>query len=143
MQIGELANLAKCTTETIRFYEKEGLLPDADRTAGNYRSYGALHLERLRFIRNCRALNMTHDEIRALLALKDVPADNCGGVNALLDEHIGHVDARIEELLQLKRQLGALRQQCQSAQALDHCGILRGLAAMETEASAERHTHLS
>ena len=142
MKIGELAQLAKCTTETIRFYEKEGLLPDADRTAGNYRSYGALHLERLRFIRNCRALNMTHDEIRALLALKDVPADNCGGVNALLDEHIGHVDARIEELLQLKRQLGALRDQCQSEQALDHCGILRGLAAMETEAGAERHTHL-
>lgn len=142
MKIGELANLAKCTTETIRFYEKEGLLPEAERSAGNYRSYGPLHVERLRFIRNCRALNMTHDEVRALLALKDVPANSCGGVNALLDEHIGHVDARIEELLQLKRQLSALRDQCQSEQALDHCGILRGLAAMETAAGSERHTHL-
>ncbi|MDA8258124.1 MAG: Cd(II)/Pb(II)-responsive transcriptional regulator [Betaproteobacteria bacterium] len=142
MKIGELANTAKCTTETIRFYEKAGLLPATGRTAGNYRRYDLTHVERLRFIRNCRALDMTHDEIRALLAMMDAPPEHCGAVNALLDEHIGHVDARIEELLQLKRQLSALQQQCQTKQALDSCGILRGLAAMETEAGRKRHTHL-
>ncbi|MGH8434407.1 MAG: Cd(II)/Pb(II)-responsive transcriptional regulator [Pseudomonas sp.] len=142
MKIGELANAAKCTTETVRFYEKEGLLPETERTGSNYRSYHAAHLERLRFIRNCRALDMTHEEIRALLAVMDLPADGCGAVNTLLDKHIGHVDARIEELLQLKRQLSDLRQQCQTEQAPDSCGILRGLASMETETSSERHTHL-
>lgn len=142
MKIGELADAAKCSTETIRFYEREGLLPKAARTAGNYRSYGIEHLERLRVIRNCRALDMAHEEIRALLALMDTPPERCGDVNALLDEHIGHVDARIEELLQLKRQLSSLRQQCQTEQGLDTCGILRGLASMETETSRERHSHL-
>ena len=142
MHIGELAGAAKCSPETVRFYEKKGLLPAPGRTEGNYRSYGAPHVERLRFIRNCRALDMTHDEIRALLHAIDVPAADCGAVNALLDAHIQHVEARIGELLQLKRQLGSLREQCLSEQATDHCGILRGLATMQTEAGGERHTHL-
>ena len=94
MKIGELAKAARCTPETIRFYEKEGLMPDARRTDANYRNYTDTHLERLRFIRNCRALDMTHDEIRALLQLTDTPTDRCDSVNALLDAHIGHVDAR-------------------------------------------------
>jgi len=114
MKIGELASAASCTTETVRFYEKEGLLPEAERTESNYRSYGPTHVERLRFIRNCRVLDMAHEEIRALLALMDAPADGCGAVNTLLDEHIGHVDARIGELLHLKQQLSALRQKCQT-----------------------------
>lgn len=142
MKIGELAKAAKCTTETVRFYEKAGLLPEAARTEGNYRRYGPLHLERLRFIRNCRALDMTHEEIRALLGLMDKATESCGAVNVLLDEHIGHVDARIEELLQLKRQLGVLRRQCHTEQAVDACGIVHGLASMEPTARRERQTHL-
>ncbi|GAB3245111.1 Cd(II)/Pb(II)-responsive transcriptional regulator [Chitinimonas naiadis] len=142
MKIGELAQVAQCTVETIRYYEKEGLLSEPERTAANYRSYGELHVERLRFIRNCRALDMTHGEIRALLGLMDKPDDGCGAINHLLDDHIGHVDARIAELLQLKQQLTLLRQQCQTERTTDACGILHGLATMETETKAERHTHL-
>lgn len=142
MKIGELASAAKCTTETIRFYEKAGLLPATERTGGNYRSYGPAHAERLRFIRNCRALDMNHEEIRMLLAVTDTPAVDCGAANTVLDAHIRHVDVRIEELSQLGRQLNELRQQCQANQALDTCGILRGLATMETEASSEQQTHL-
>lgn len=142
MKISELASAGKCTTETIRFYEKAGLLPPAERTSSNYRSYGAKHVEALRFIRNCRALDMTHAEIRTLQGLMDAPADDCGAINALLDEHIGHVDARITELLRLKGQLSELRLQCQSEHTVDACGILHGLAAMETEARHERQTHL-
>jgi DNA-binding transcriptional MerR regulator len=56
MKIGELAHVAQTTVETVRYYEKEGLLPVTVRTAGNFRVYGPAHLERLRFIRNCRAL---------------------------------------------------------------------------------------
>ena len=142
MKIGELASIAKCTPETVRYYEKEGLLPEAERSGSNYLNYVAAHLERLLFIRNCRALDMTHDEIRALLDLMDGPVEGCGGVNALLDAHIGHVDARIDELQQLKHQLSELRQQCQTEQGLDECGILRGLASMETTSAGKRHTHL-
>jgi Cd(II)/Pb(II)-responsive transcriptional regulator len=142
MKIGELAKIAHCTTETIRFYEKEGLLPEAERTEANYRSYTAKHVERLRFIRNCRALDMTHDEIRALLRLTDAPADGCGSINALIDEHIAHVDTRIEELKQLKVQLTTLREQCHGEQAVEDCGIVQGLNEMDVSATRVRHTHL-
>jgi DNA-binding transcriptional MerR regulator len=89
MKIGELAHHTGTQVETIRYYEREGLLPETARTDGNYRIYGTTHADRLRFIRNCRSLDMTLDEIRLLLRFKDSPAENCGGVNELLDEHIG------------------------------------------------------
>ena len=142
MKIGELAQLAQCTVETVRYYERENLLPAPARTQGNFRLYGPLHVERLRFIRNCRALDMSHDEIRNVLALADQPAEGCGAVNAVFDQHIAHVDERIRELAQLKEQLSALRKRCAGEHAVAACGILQGLAAMETEARHERHTHL-
>ncbi|WP_035052192.1 Cd(II)/Pb(II)-responsive transcriptional regulator [Andreprevotia chitinilytica] len=143
MKIGELAQAAQCSVETVRYYEKEGLLPAPTRTESNYRSYGPEHAERLRFIRNCRALDMTHDEIRTLLGFADDPAAGCGAVNELVDAHIGHVDARIAELMHLKQQLVDLRLRCGGESADDSCGILQGLTEMETEARpAHRHTHL-
>lgn len=142
MKIGELAQIAQTTVETVRYYEKEGLLPETTRTAGNFRVYGPAHQERLRFIRNCRALDMSHEEIRTLLGLTDQPAEGCGAINTVFDEHMAHVDERILELIQLKEQLATLRQRCQTERAVDACGILQGLAAMETEAKPERHTHL-
>ena len=142
MQIGELAQVAQTTVETVRYYEKAGLLPATARTAGNFRVYGPAHLERLRFIRNCRALDMSHEEIHTLLGLADQPAEGCGAINAVFDQHMAHVDERIRELLHLKQQLALLRERCQTEQAVDACGILQGLAAMETEAKPERHTHL-
>jgi Cd(II)/Pb(II)-responsive transcriptional regulator len=143
MKIGELAQVAQTTVETVRYYEKEGLLPEPARTSGNFRVYGTEHVERLRFIRNCRALDMSHEEIHTLLDLADQPADGCGAINSVFDQHIAHVDERIHELTQLKLQLTALRQRCQTEQAVDACGILHGLTAMETEARPKRHTHLS
>ena len=96
MKIGELAGLTRTQVETIRYYEREGLLPTPDRTGGNYRIYGESHVERLAFIRNCRNLDMTLDEIRVLLRFRELPDENCGEVNALLDEHIGHVAERVD-----------------------------------------------
>jgi len=142
MKIGELARKAQCTVETIRYYEKVGLLPSAARTSANYRSYAVSHVERLRFIRNCRALDMTHEEIRTLLLLMEQPTSNCDGANHILEEHIAHVDARIVELSALRSRLGELRQCCQSIQRIDNCGILQGLGSMDAGPLSERHTHL-
>lgn len=142
MKIGELAQAAHCTVETVRYYEREGLLPPAARTSGNFRDYGRDHIERLRFIRNCRALDMSHAEIHAMLGLADQPHAGCGAVNAVFDQHIAHVDARIRELEQLKASLTALRERCQREQAVEACGIMKGLAEMESGARPERHTHL-
>src|SRR4051812_34930501 len=105
LKIGELARRTGCLVETIRFYEREGLLMPPARSEGNYRLYGAVHLARLLFIRHCRSLDMTLDEIRKLLHFIDAPEENCGAVNTLLDKHIGHVGDRIAELTALQAQL--------------------------------------
>jgi len=142
MKIGELARNAQCTVETVRYYEKAGLLAEPARTEGNFRVYGPEHLERLRLVRNCRALDMSHEEIHTLLKLANQAGDDCGAVNAVFDQHIAHVDTRIHELTQLKLQLSSLRERCSTGQGVDACGILQGLAAMETGQQAGRNTHL-
>ncbi|WP_047196935.1 Cd(II)/Pb(II)-responsive transcriptional regulator [Caldimonas brevitalea] len=144
MKIGELAKATGTAIETIRFYEREGVLPETARTAGNYRIYDQSHVERLGFIRHCRSLDMTLDEIRVLLRFKDAPDENCGRVNQLLDEHIGHVAHRIAELRSLEKQLKALRRQCQEVHAAQDCGILNQLteAAKEPVRVARRGGHV-
>lgn len=128
MKIGELAQAAATQVETVRYYEKLGLLPAPERTAGNYRLYGAAHLERLQFIRRGRSLDLSLDEVCTLLRLKDAPQDDCADVNALLDAHIAHVSARLRELRVLHAQLVALRTQCHEVRDAAHCGILAGLS---------------
>lgn len=131
MKIGELARRTACRVETIRFYEKEGLLPPPPRSAGNYRLYGKLHVERLLFIRSCRSLDMTLDEIRRLLQIRATPRDDCSVVSTLLDKHIRQVGARIEELEQLRDQLHSLSLRCSGTRTAEQCGILQQLGGTE------------
>lgn len=144
MKIGELAKKAGCQVETVRYYEREGLLPAPARTEGNYRLYGSPHLERLVFIRNCRTLDMTLEEIQRLLALRDLPHESCAGINSLVDEHIEHVEARINSLLALRDQLTELRDRCNSPQESEDCGILRQLnvSGGVQPLPDDGHTHL-
>ena len=128
MKIGELARLAGTNVETIRYYERDGLLPVPARSEGNYRIYGETHVQRLFFIRRCRGLDMTLDEIRVLLHFKESPQENCADVNRLLDRHIGHVTQRMQELQELERQLKDLRERCGESRDAAHCGILDGLS---------------
>jgi DNA-binding transcriptional MerR regulator len=84
LQIGELAKRTGCLVETIRYYEREGLLPTLFRSKGNYRLFSDIHVERLRFIRHCRSLDMTLKEIRTLLRFRDTPDENCSEVTLYL-----------------------------------------------------------
>ncbi len=128
MKIGELGQTTGVEVETIRYYEKVGILPTPARTAGNYRHYGNQHVDRLNFVRRCRSLDMKLDEIRVLLQFRDTPESNCGKVNQLLDEHIGHVGERIAALTQLEQDLRKLRRQCHKVQKVKDCGILAEIA---------------
>lgn len=127
MKIGDLAEATLCPVETVRYYEREGLLPAPARSSGNYRLYGPHHVERLRFVRHCRSLDMTLEEIRTLLRFRDSPGKKCEEVNALLDEHIGHVAHRIAELRVLEAELKELRGQCRAVRTARDCGIMRSL----------------
>lgn len=134
MKIGELARRTGCQVETIRYYEHEGLLPAPARSAANYRLYGPSHAERLAFIRHCRALDMTLDEIRSLLDYHDHPEQPCHEADTLIDEHLAHVESRIAQLQALKQALVKLRARCNGESAASDCGILNELARpLDTE----------
>lgn len=144
MRIGDLAQATGSAVETIRFYEREGLLPPPVRGANNYRQYRREHVERLAFIRQCRALDMALDEIRDLLSLRDAPGRHCGEVNALLDAHIAHVAERVRELRALQRELQLLRSRCVSPHSVAACGIIQELErAAAKPASARRRRHVA
>ena len=132
-RIGDLAARLSVPVETIRYYEREGLLPKPARSEGNYRLYAEGELTRLEFILHCRTLDMTLQEIRTLLKLRDAPEQGCAEVNALLDEHIGHVTERMRALKRLHIELKALRAHCEVPSASKDCGILQELAIAPTK----------
>ncbi|MGN5517600.1 Cd(II)/Pb(II)-responsive transcriptional regulator [Halopseudomonas sp. Lyrl_26] len=140
MKIGELAARTGCQPVTIRYYEQAGLLPVPPRSEGNYRVYTRAHEERLLFIRNCRALDMSLDEIRQLLDYQDNPSGDCSEINALVEAHIEHVSSRIKVLQQLQDKLVALRQRC--AGAGPSCSILQELTAGEPHVSQDSDSHV-
>ncbi len=128
LRIGELAKRADCLVQTIRFYETKGLLSGPARSAGNFRLYDESHLERLLFIRRCRARDMTLEEIRNLMTFRDRPELDCGEVNELVDAHIVQVRSKIRELKALEQQLIELRHSCDTVRSARECGVLNGLA---------------
>lgn len=131
IRIGELARRTGCEIVTIRYYEKEGLLPAPERSTGNFRLYHDAHVGRLRFIRHCRSLDMSLGEIRALLNLRDDQTQDCAEVNALIEAHIVQVEQRMRALQELKTQLVTLRERCSGVRSVDACGILQGLSDAE------------
>ncbi|PZU48236.1 MAG: MerR family transcriptional regulator [Sphingomonas sp.] len=126
MKIGELATITGTKAETIRFYEKIGLLAEPARTGGNYRAYGPAHLSRLSFIRRSRDLGFSLEQVRALLSLSDDRSQPCEAIDSMAREHLRAVDAKIADLMALKRELEALVGQCGSGSVSD-CRIVEAL----------------
>ena len=127
MQIGELAKQTGCSIQTIRFYERKGLLDKPSRTEGNYRLYDKAAADKLTFIKQCRALDISMKEIELLLAQKAEPKQSCASVNQLIDKHIESVDEKIYELSQLKNILQAMSAKCSDNKTIKDCGILNAL----------------
>lgn len=126
MKIGQLAEKAGCQVVTIRYYEKEGLLSQPQRTGANYRIYSEEDLERLRFIRHCRLHGMTLAEIKEILAFKAHPNKNCEWISSLVEKHIRNVDEQIAGLKHLRSHLEDLLHKCEGGRG-GQCGILRSL----------------
>lgn len=131
VKIGELAKLTDCQVVTIRYYEKEGLLETPVRTEGGYRLYGEEDVERLKFIRHCRAHGMSLGEIKILLGLRGAPDRDCSAVENLVDRHIKEIDCQINSLERLKSQLVRLRGKCPHGGAASSCGIIKGQTGLE------------
>lgn len=127
MRIGELGKATGVEVDTIRYYEKAGLLAPPARRDNGYRAYDADHLERLAFIRHCRALDMPLAGIKRLLDFLGQPFAECGDVDRLIDEQLSRVRTRIKSLRALEKQLAALRGCCAVPQSTADCGILKEL----------------
>ena len=128
MRIGELANAVGVSVQTLYFYERKGLLPPPERKLNGYRSYCAEHLTRLFFIKHCRALDITLDEIARLLQLLERPADDCFEARVLVVQHLEQVRLQIASLQALERHLEQLQGRCKGHEDAAHCGILVDLA---------------
>lgn len=119
-RISQAAALTGVTPANIRFYEKEKLLRSAVRSDNSYRMYSDGDLHQLRFIRACRALDMSLDEVRTLMRLDlNIKAD-CAAARGALDAHLGHVRLRLEELKTLEQDLKALRSRCDGLDTTCH-----------------------
>ena len=112
LQRAEIAKRTGCNLETVRYYEKVGLLPEPPRTQGGHRAYGAEHERRLRFILRARELGFTLDEIRALLQLLDKRNAPCGQVRDVAAAHLGDVQEKIADLKRMERVLKDVVAQC-------------------------------
>ena len=110
--ISQAAALSGVTPANIRFYEKEKLLTPQGRSDNSYRMYSSSDIHRLRFIRACRALDMSLDEVRTLLKLDLNSRSDCAIARGALDEHLTHVRTRLNELKALEKDLKALRGRC-------------------------------
>ena len=124
MRIGDLARQAGVEVQTVRYYEREGLLEAPARTASGYRAYGPQHLERLNFVRHCRSLDMPLAEIKRLIDLSGDASVSCDEVDALVRGHLEQVRAKRAALEALEARLSALSAQCASGQRVADCGIL-------------------
>jgi Cd(II)/Pb(II)-responsive transcriptional regulator len=129
MRIGELGQATGVDVETIRYYEKAGLLPHPARSENGYRAYGPPHLERLAFVRHCRALDISLADVKRLLEFVARPELDCGDIDRLIDAQLDRVRARLKSMRALEQQLIALRARCGESHDAGACGILHELVA--------------
>lgn len=126
LAIGALSQRTRCKVETIRYYEKAGLLPAPARSPGGYRLYGNDHLKRLTFIRRARALGFSIDEVRKLLELADTRKRPCAEVRVVAGAHLEDVRARIADLRAMERVLRETVARCADRRRPD-CPLIEAL----------------
>lgn len=127
LTIGKLATATNTKVETIRWYEKVGLIAAPARTGGNYRVYSPDDLARLSFIRRARDLGFSLDQVRALLDLAGHRERSCGTVDVIASEHLAEVDRKLADLTALRRELARVISACEGGTVAD-CRILEALA---------------
>jgi MerR family transcriptional regulator, copper efflux regulator len=132
LTIGELAQQSGIHLETIRYYEREGLLPAPPRTPGGHRAYGPSASQRLRFIKRAQELGFTLAEIRELLDLRREPDQLCIEVTQQVDTKLAEVQRKIRHLQAIERALVRLKDSCEGQCHVSDCPILESL---DTEVS--------
>jgi DNA-binding transcriptional MerR regulator len=133
LTIGELARESGVTPESIRYYEREGIVPRPSRKgSGRYRQYGPADVERLSFVRRARELGFTLTEVRELLGLgAGDPAAPCAAVNTIARGHLQQVNAKLAQLTALRNELTRLIAACDRNVSLADCTLLAALSGRD------------
>ena len=126
LTMGQLSKRTGCNIETIRYYERIGLLPAPPRTQGGHRLYGESDLRRLAFIRRSRELGFTVDEVRSLLRLVDDRSYTCAEVRSLTLEHLTEVRKKIADLRRLRKTLAGIVARC-AGDTVPECPVIDAL----------------
>ena len=132
MKIGELAKRAEVPIDTVRYYEREGLIPPPIRRASGYRDYVDADVDRLRFMRRAKGLGFTLHEIRDLLSLTAMSGDDMAALNAQTQAKLRDVEERIHALTRIREALQSLVTACPGHGALNRCPILAALSEDRT-----------
>ena len=132
MKIGELAKRTDVPIDTVRYYEREGLIPPPIRRASGYRDYVDADVDRLRFMRRAKGLGFTLHEIRELLSLTAMSGDDMAALNAQTQAKLRDVEERIHSLTRIREALKSLVTACPGHGALDRCPILAALSEDRT-----------
>jgi Cd(II)/Pb(II)-responsive transcriptional regulator len=127
MKIGTLSSQTGLSIQAIRYYEQQQLVPLPARSSSNYRIYDATSVKHLVFIKHCRSLGLSLEEIKVLSRMQITPNEVCTAINDIVENHIAIVDRRMAELQELRHQLGALRARCSDDKPAKDCGILHQL----------------
>jgi len=125
--IGELARIADCKVQTIRYYEQIGILPGSTRTQGGHRLYGPQEVQRLRFVRRSRDLGFSLEEVRNLLSMADNREGDCGAVDKIASRHLTEVREKIKQLGALEKELQRMVTGCRRGKVAD-CRIINALS---------------
>ena len=133
LTVGQVAKRAGVGVETVRFYERKGLLEEPDRRDSGYRQYGQEVIVRLRFIRKAKELGFTLKEIKELLSLRIDPTVTCGDVKARAEAKITDIENRISTLECMKQALVRVTETCQGNGPTSQCPILDALEHQEEE----------
>lgn len=128
LSIGDLSKATDTKVVTIRYYEKIDLLPSPERTSGNYRAYETAHLDRLRFIRRCRDLGFTLDQVRDLLSLSSQEDRDCCEVDSIAVAHLAATEEKIADLTRLAGELRRIISRCEGGGVIANCRIVEALS---------------
>lgn len=142
MKIGELARATGFKDKTIRYYERQGLLPDPERTPSGYREYGPEGIDRLAFIRKAKRLGLSLEDIKSILLIHDRSEATCLHVRSLLDEKLAQADAALKDLQRFRVELSGIRERAGGVEDCRPsggriCGIIENTAFVASDKALE------
>ena len=131
LMIGGVARLAEVGVETMRFYEREGLIESPPRRASGYRQYPSDTVDRVRFIKRAKALGFSLKEIKELLSLRAAPRAKCADIRQRAEEKVQDIDEKIETLRRMRKALAKLIAECEGSRPVTDCPILESLGTQK------------